>query len=62
MTGVSINDNKMGEEKGQLCLFIEILAGKDLLIRDKRAKSSDPYVKVKLGGKDIHQTKVVAKT
>ena len=51
----------MAETEGQLCLFIEILSGSNLVIRDKRAKSSDPYVKVKLGNKDIHQTKVVAK-
>ena len=51
----------MQEPEGHLCLFIEILYCSDLMIRDKRAKSSDPYVKVKLGDKDIHQTKVVVK-
>ncbi|CAB9497692.1 Multiple C2 and transmembrane domain-containing protein 1 [Seminavis robusta] len=44
-----------------VCLYIEILACSDLLIRDRKAQSSDPYVKVKLAGKDIHQTKTILK-
>ena len=44
-----------------LCHYIEILSCSDLLIRDRKAKSSDPYVKVKLAGKDIHTTKTILK-
>jgi C2 domain len=44
-----------------LRLYIEILSCSDLLIRDRKAKSSDPYVKVKHAGKDIHTTKTILK-
>jgi C2 domain len=48
-------------EPETLCLYIEILSCSDLLIRDRKAKSSDPYVKVKHAGKDIHATKTILK-
>lgn len=51
----------MNDDEDALCLLVEILSCNNLMIRDKRAKSSDPYVKVKMNGKDIHQTKTVVK-
>ena len=54
-------DVPMENSEDTLCLLVEILCGKNLVIRDKKAKSSDPYIKVKLDGKDIHQTKVISK-
>lgn len=41
-------------------LIIEIVSGSGLLIADYR--TSDPYVKAKVGGKDIHETKHILKT
>jgi hypothetical protein len=43
-----------------LKILIEIVAGRALLIGDKT--TSDPYVKVKFGGKYIHETKHILKT
>jgi len=57
---MSTPTNKDGGDD-TLCLMVEILTCKHLMIRDKRTKSSDPYVKVKLGGKDLHQTKTIVK-
>ena len=42
-------------------LFIEIQSCKDLIAADKTG-FSDPYVKVKLGGKDLHETKHLVQT
>jgi len=47
-------------ESNELKLVIEIVCCKGLLIAD--ATTSDPYVKVKLGKKDLHQTKKILKT
>lgn len=52
----------MADSNDPLCLLVEIVSCSNLIIRDKRAKSSDPYVKVKLGTKDLHQTKSILKT
>lgn len=41
--------------KDQLSFFIEIVSCRELLVADKTG-SSDPYVKVKFGKKDIHET------
>jgi hypothetical protein len=43
-----------------LCLSIEIVSCRGLIIGDK--VSSDPYVKVKMGRKDLHETKHILKT
>jgi hypothetical protein len=48
-------------DQDELSLSIEILSCRDLLISD-RNKSSDPYVKVTLGDKDLHKTKHILKT
>lgn len=45
-----------------ICLLIEILSGKGLVVRDRKAGTSDPYIKVKLDGRDLHQTKKIPKT
>lgn len=52
----------MADDETTLCLLVEIISCRDLIIRDKRAKSSDPYIKIKLGAKDLHETKPVKKT
>ncbi|XP_029008653.1 multiple C2 and transmembrane domain-containing protein 2 isoform X2 [Betta splendens] len=42
-------------------LNINLKRGKNLVIRDKRAGSSDPYVKFKMEGKQLYKSKVVYK-
>ncbi|XP_058501917.1 multiple C2 and transmembrane domain-containing protein 2 isoform X2 [Solea solea] len=42
-------------------LNINLKQGKNLVIRDKRAGTSDPYVKFKLEGKQFYKSKVVYK-
>ncbi|KAM4572918.1 multiple C2 and transmembrane domain-containing protein 2 isoform 2-T2 [Odontesthes bonariensis] len=42
-------------------LNINLKQGKNLVIRDKRSASSDPYVKFKLEGKQFYKSKVVYK-
>ena len=42
-------------------LLVEIVSARDLMAADKTG-ASDPYVKVKLGRKDVHETAVVKKT
>lgn len=42
-------------------ILIEIVAARNLSAADKTGLS-DPYVKIKLGGKDLHETKPVLKT
>ena len=42
-------------------MFIQIVSCRDLLVADKTG-SSDPYVKVKLGKKDLHETKYLTQT
>ncbi|XP_072241231.1 multiple C2 and transmembrane domain-containing protein 2 [Leuresthes tenuis] len=42
-------------------LNINLKQGKNLVIRDKRSGSSDPYVKFKLEGKQFYKSKVVYK-
>lgn len=43
-----------------LKILIEIVAGRNLMIGDKT--SSDPYVKVMLGDKEVHKTNHIVKT
>ncbi|XP_068579748.1 multiple C2 and transmembrane domain-containing protein 2-like isoform X2 [Cebidichthys violaceus] len=43
-------------------LNINLKQGKNLVIRDKRSGTSDPYVKFKLEGKQFYKSKVVYKT
>ncbi|KAM3609519.1 uncharacterized protein V6R79_016270 [Siganus canaliculatus] len=43
-------------------LNINLKQGKNLVIRDKRSGSSDPYVKFKLEGKQLYKSKVVYKS
>nr|XP_046250607.1 multiple C2 and transmembrane domain-containing protein 2 isoform X2 [Scatophagus argus] len=42
-------------------LSINLKEGKNLVIRDKRSGTSDPYVKFKLEGKQLYKSKVVYK-
>lgn len=42
-------------------IHIEIVSARNLLAADRNGLS-DPYVKIKLGGKDLHETKVIKKT
>ena len=42
-------------------LLIEIVSCRDLLVADKTGES-DPYVKIKMGKKDLHRTKHILKT
>jgi hypothetical protein len=42
-------------------LLIEIVSCRDILAADK-SSTSDPYVKIKLGGKDVHKTSHIEKT
>lgn len=42
-------------------LLIEVLSCRGLLVADKTG-TSDPYVKIAMGGKDLHKTKHVLKT
>ncbi|XP_076590147.1 multiple C2 and transmembrane domain-containing protein 2 isoform X2 [Chaetodon auriga] len=43
-------------------LNINLKQGKNLVIRDKRSGTSDPYVKFKLEGKQLYKSKVVYKS
>ncbi|XP_068458844.1 multiple C2 and transmembrane domain-containing protein 2 [Clinocottus analis] len=43
-------------------LSINLRQGRNLVIRDKRSGTSDPYVKLKLEGKQFYKSKVVYKT
>lgn len=43
-------------------LSINLKQGKNLIIRDKRSGTSDPYVKFKLEGKQLYKSKVVYKS
>ena len=54
--GIEIDENE--EPKP---MFIQIVSCKNLLVADKTG-SSDPYVKVKLGKKDLHETKPIIQT
>lgn len=47
-----------GEE---LNLMVEIVSCRDLLAGDKNGLS-DPYVKIKMEGKELHRTKHILKT
>jgi hypothetical protein len=49
------------QSEDTLAILVEILSCRDLIVSDKRSGSSDPYVKAKLGTKDLHQTKCVHK-
>ena len=42
-------------------LLIEIVSCRDLLAADKTG-ASDPYVKIKMDGKDVHETDVIKQT
>ena len=48
-------------EKEDKILLVEVLSCRDLLAADKTGKS-DPYVKLKLNGKDVHKTKHILQT
>ncbi|XP_070687550.1 multiple C2 and transmembrane domain-containing protein 2 [Pempheris klunzingeri] len=43
-------------------LSVNLKRGKNLVIRDKRSGTSDPYVKFKLEGKQLYKSKVVYKS
>jgi hypothetical protein len=43
-----------------LKIMVEIVSGRHLLVGDRT--SSDPYVIVKLGEKEVHRTKYISKT
>lgn len=42
-------------------LLIEIMSCRDLLVADKSG-ASDPFVKIKMGDKDLHETSIIKKT
>lgn len=58
-TGTHHHTMSLPEDGEELSLTIQIVSCRDLLVAD--GKSSDPYVKVLLGEKELHQTKHVTK-
>ena len=58
---ISQDCSVLGASKGEKRnILIEIMSCWDLLVGDY--KSSDPYVKVKLGTKHVHKTKYIPET
>lgn len=48
-------------DKEDKILLLEIVSCRDLLAADKTG-TSDPYVKIKMDGKELHKTKHILKT
>jgi len=55
------NTTGMAPGSKRIQLVVEIMSCRDLLIGDKNGWS-DPYVKVKMGKKDLHRTDYITKT
>ncbi|KAM7396678.1 hypothetical protein PAMP_019702 [Pampus punctatissimus] len=61
-----LSENSVKDPQGpaplqRYLLYISLKQGKNLVIRDKRSGTSDPYVKFKLEGKQFYKSKVVYK-
>lgn len=61
MLGMNGSARRSIEQEEEKPVFIEIVSCQQLIAADKTG-ASDPYVKIKLGKKDLHETKPVMQT